>query len=1015
MRQVVTKPHRTNFFFLVLKPKTQVMRNCYRSTGKFLLCAATILALVVFAPCAASAQNLVEAGSQGNTIALDVDNESGVFPLEGVTVEAVEYPDWIMFTQPTASPGAIAPGQTSTATLGFDVASDAEDGDLGQVRVRVRTSPGDEWAGSGLSTQGASRPDLVFYLEVEGRGAAVSYVLDRSGSMRGSPLSSAKTAASQGIATTEIGDEVGVVSFSSGAVSNFPLTEITEGGGVRSAAIGAVNGLSAGGGTSIGSGLRAAYNQLVGSSAKELDYVLLSDGKQNEPPPPSAVLPDILALTQGRQPLAATMSGPGAGAAQLASFSETQSQKKSARIARQVVAAQDADEGTLSRIYTIAYGAGADQQLLSDLAAQTGGLFLYAPSRNDPLALGNLFNAIQGRISNEQRLASYDGSLSAPDSTSYTFDVTSDISEETVKLLWDNPRDSLSLELMRPDSTVFTPDNIAARPGVSETTGPGIRYYTLLDPQEGEWTARVKAVETSGSARYALALSAQSSVQLDAAFARSRYYAGQPIQVTAVLTEDDEPLTGATVEVDVDAPTGAQSRAVRQLAVQKPEAAEEDAPEKEGQTRMAQPSSAEAGAAGASLQAASASSFELFDDGSHGDSAAGDGVYGNTFTNTSGVGSYTFRLSASGQTQAGEAFTRQATRSVFVAPAGQEAPTLLAPADGQAELSLPPLLAWSPVDEAASYRVQLDTTASFSRPIVDESAVQDTTFAAEELSLGTTYYWRVRARKENGRRGDWSLPRTFTTTTDATPPDVALAEPTRLWPPNHKYVQFAISDMVNDVTDNVAGTISTDSVFVTSVSSDEPENSFGDGNTTDDIVIGEEARSVQLRSERQGGGNGRVYLVNLAVSDPNGNVAEVAYRVEVPKSKKRDATADDPAYTVESGAGPSAAVAAAGEGQSSTISQVPDEFALQGAYPNPTSGRTTVPLDLPEAASVRVEAFDVLGRRVQVLADEALSAGRHRLVFETQSLASGLYLIRATVDMPEGGKKFFTAKVTVVK
>jgi len=246
---------------------------------------------------------------------------------------------------------------------------------------------------------------------------------------------------------------------------------------------------------------------------------------------------------------------------------------------------------------------------------------------------------------------------------------------------------------------------------------------------------------------------------------------------------------------------------------------------------------------------------------------------------------------------------------------------------------------------------------------------------------------------------------------DTTPPEVALEETATLWPPNHKYVSFSIEDMVEDVTDDYAGSISVDSVRIASASSDEPENGRGDGNTTADIVIAEGGRSIQLRRERSGPRNGRVYTVNLSVSDPNGNVAEAAYRVEVPKSKKRGAVDDGPAYTVE-GPGASAAVAAT---QGAGGTNLPEVFALEAPYPNPTGGRATLPLKLPEGASVRVEAFDISGRRVKTIANEQMSAGRHPLSFKTRNLASGLYLVRTVVETASGQRKVFTTKVTAVK
>ena len=71
----------------------------------------------------------------------------------------------------------------------------------------------------------------------------------------------------------------------------------------------------------------------------------------------------------------------------------------------------------------------------------------------------------------------------------------------------------------------------------------------------------------------------------------------------------------------------------------------------------------------------------------------------------------------------------------------------------------------------------------------------------------------------------------------------------------------------------------------------------------------------------------------------------------------------------------------------------PDALALE-AYPNPAAGRATVAFALPEAAEVRVAVYDVLGRRVALLAEGAFEAGRHEVAFDGSALPAGLYVVR---------------------
>jgi hypothetical protein len=96
--------------------------------------------------------------------------------------------------------------------------------------------------------------------------------------------------------------------------------------------------------------------------------------------------------------------------------------------------------------------------------------------------------------------------------------------------------------------------------------------------------------------------------------------------------------------------------------------------------------------------------------------------------------------------------------------------------------------------------------------------------------------------------------------------------------------------------------VNINSVRIAKVTSDEPENSGGDGNTLNDIVIAANCKSVQLRSERMGNGNGRVYTITFKVTDASGNVSTATAKVTVPHSQNGSPAVDDgPQYTVLGG------------------------------------------------------------------------------------------------------------------
>jgi hypothetical protein len=141
------------------------------------------------------------------------------------------------------------------------------------------------------------------------------------------------------------------------------------------------------------------------------------------------------------------------------------------------------------------------------------------------------------------------------------------------------------------------------------------------------------------------------------------------------------------------------------------------------------------------------------------------------------------------------------------------------------------------------------------------------------------------------------------TVKDITPPVITLNGQTiTLWPPNHQYETVQVSDLVASASDLCDASVNLSSVVIAKVTSDEPENGTGDGNTLNDIVIAADCKSVQLRSERQGGGNGRVYTITFKVTDSSGNSTTVTAKVTVPKSQNGSVAVDDgPHYTVLGG------------------------------------------------------------------------------------------------------------------
>jgi len=92
----------------------------------------------------------------------------------------------------------------------------------------------------------------------------------------------------------------------------------------------------------------------------------------------------------------------------------------------------------------------------------------------------------------------------------------------------------------------------------------------------------------------------------------------------------------------------------------------------------------------------------------------------------------------------------------------------------------------------------------------------------------------------------------------------------------------------------------------------------------------------------------------------------------------------------------------------------PTKVMLGAAYPNPTSAIATVPFSIPErgtSMSVRLEVFDMTGKRIGTLANGSFAPGFYNGQWEPQEgLSAGLYFFRLVA-----GDEVFTGKIALKK
>ena len=199
----------------------------------------------------------------------------------------------------------------------------------------------------------------------------------------------------------------------------------------------------------------------------------------------------------------------------------------------------------------------------------------------------------------------------------------------------------------------------------------------------------------------------------------------------------------------------------------------------------------------------------------------------------------------------------------------------------------PPLVDAGP-DVAVEQESHAGTQIIINGTAVDAvSTLFDFTWSENGIVLGTeknltytfnlgTHLVTLNATDMAGNTGSDSL---TVTVIDTTPPQINVTvTPSTLWPPNHKYVKVEVTVTAYDVCD------ASPNITFVSISSNEADNSIGDGNTADDIVIINDF-TFNLRAERSGTGSGRIYAITYQITDASGNFAIASVTVEVPHNQ----------------------------------------------------------------------------------------------------------------------------------
>ena len=667
-------------------------------------------------------------------------------------------------------------------------------------------------------------------------------VIDRSfsmGSLDGkdghSRMSNAVDAAKDFVTLLDGTTEFGLVSFSSdpdgagpesAATTDFTLQAI---GMARQNASMKVEDLRtrAAGDTQIGAGLRKALEMLKDASGNVSPgswIFLLTDGKNNQPPSPS----DPQAPQRDLEDALTSLASKGV------------------------------------KVVVSCIGNGRDGDQCSHIADRTGGLLIDSKSsinitdafieavselENNDIAYIELNTPIEQTIPRlpQSSLLSATTNLSATSASDpIKVLIEPGVSQARFIVSWTRPESDLELEL-------FGPDGIQI-PMTAREVGTKVEFYRIDMPAPGIWTLRVQGMEVPKPETFSIhVLVDHKELNFSAGLARSTITWPGSFLVSAHVSRVFG-IQGCDVHATVERPDG------------------------------------------------SSEAIELHDDGMNEDGNAHDGLYAFPYRNllpdnpAAYTPIYTFIVTVRCEqgiaqvNQAGEFDIGEIPLSPLV-PTFERAVRVSGYASGVPD-NLPPI-----AEICRNVRVEcqgqvtavmLDGTCSFDPEGSELSYSWSSptgTFLANDVSRPVAYFSPGRhsvALDVTDADGITSAPYFgpdfgMVVVIDSAPPVIRdlIATPSELWAPNHTMVPVTVTP---DVTD-VCGQAST--CEITSVESNEASNGRGDGNTEPDWEI-TGTLSLNLRSERSGTGDDRIYTVHVTCSSGAGNESSATVTITVP-------------------------------------------------------------------------------------------------------------------------------------
>jgi hypothetical protein len=135
--------------------------------------------------------------------------------------------------------------------------------------------------------------------------------------------------------------------------------------------------------------------------------------------------------------------------------------------------------------------------------------------------------------------------------------------------------------------------------------------------------------------------------------------------------------------------------------------------------------------------------------------------------------------------------------------------------------------------------------------------------------------------------------------------------------------------------------------------------------------------------------NGQVIMISMDGSElPNGNLFTYSGNMEIQEIVVADWRGNEVPVNME----------------------IPREFNLSSAYPNPFNPVTTLSYSVPEDSNLRITVYDMLGREVTELVSGFQTAGNYQVSWNASNEASGAYLVTMATDTFKSTQKVMLVK-----